>query len=194
MARSTAPQARGKRKRLSPRAGSRMDLLMRGELSVDDLTEEELLTGILDDKNGERSGRPSNLIPRELHQAVVRRVIEIGEQRVRSSFLEATENIIAIGLGDPEKVETKEYDNGRLVGSESRSYDPVVLKAATWLHERVAGKTPDVVAATVEVKPWEEDMQGLANLFNARPDMARITSPAIGTSSPDRDSGNGARS
>jgi hypothetical protein len=164
---------------------------MRGDLSVDDLTEEELLTGILDDKNGDRSGRPPNLIPREFHTAVVRRVIEIGEQKIRSSFLEATENIVEIALGDPEKVETKEYDNGRLVGSESRSYDPVVLKAATWVHERVAGKTPDVVAATVEVKPWEETMQGLANIFNARPDMARSAPSSIGDSTSREPEGNG---
>jgi hypothetical protein len=170
-----------------------MAAFMRGDITVDDLSEEELLTGILDDKNGTRSVKPSNLIPREFHTAVVRRVVEIGEQKIRSAFLEATENIVDIATGDPEKVETKEYDNGRLVGSETRSYDPVVLKAAVYVHERVAGKTPDVVAATVEVKPWEDTMQRLANIFNAGPGMARSTPPAIGDSTSGRDEGNGAR-
>jgi hypothetical protein len=172
--------------------GSRMDLFMRGELTADDLTEEELLTGTLNDKNGDRSVRPHNLIPREFHTAVVRRLIEIGEGKLQSAYLEAAENIVAIALGDPEKVETREYDNGKLVGSENRSYDPVVLKAAQYVFERIGGKTPEVVAATVEVKPWEDTMQRLATVFNAGPGMARSASPAIGDTAPREPEGNGA--
>ena len=119
-----------------------MAALLAGRITVDDLTEEELLTGILNDKNGERSGRPSNLVPRELHTAVVRRLIEIGEGKMQSAYLEAAEQIIAVALGDPEKVERKEFDNGRLVASEARSYDPAVLRAAQYVFERVGGKTP----------------------------------------------------
>ena len=171
---------------MAPRPGSRLDLFMRGELTAEDLTEEELLTGILNDKNGERSGRPANLIPREFHTAVVRRLIEIGEGKLQSAYLEAAENIVQIALGDPEKVETKEFENGKLVGSENRSYDPVVLKAAQYVFERIGGKTPDVVAATIEVKQWETTV---SNVFVADPGMARRAPEVAGngaaTSPPD---------
>jgi hypothetical protein len=178
--RKTVPRPRGKRKTLAPRAGSRLDLFMRGELTAEDLTEEELLTGILNDKNGERSGRPANLIPREFHTAVVQRLIAIGEGKLQSAYLEAAENIIAIALGDPEKVEEKFFENGKLVGSENRSYDPVVLKAAQYVFERIGGKTPEVVAATVSVKSWEQHLESFTKEHLASPGMARSASSAIG--------------
>lgn len=183
MVRSTPSKPRGKRRVLAPRAGSRLDLFVRGELKADDLTEEELLTGILNDKNGERSGRPANLIPREFHTAVVKRLIEIGEGKLQSAYLEAAENIVAIALGDPEKVETKEFENGKLVGSENRSYDPVVLKAAQYVFERIGGKTPDVVSATISVSKWETVAESTAKVFEADPDMARAAFEAPGLTS-----------
>jgi hypothetical protein len=123
-----------------------MEALLAGRLSVDDLTEEELLTGILNDKNGERSGRPSNLVPREMHQAVVRRVTEIADGKFRSAVLEAVDNIIAIGTADPEM----EPFGVRM--------DPQVFKAAQYIVERVMGKIPDQVQMTAEVKPWQASL------------------------------------
>ena len=178
--------------RLQPRRGSRMEALMAGRITIDDLTQEELETGILNDANGERSGRINNLVPREFHTAVVRRLIEIGEGKMKSAYLEAAEQIIEIALGDPEKLEQREFDNGKLVATESRSYDPVVLKAAQYVFERIGGKTPDVVSAVVEVKPWEEDMEAFAKEFVAGPNMSRVAPEVAGDTPSSGTKGNGA--
>lgn len=130
-------------RQVEARPGSRLDQLLTGKLSVDDLTEEELLTGILNDKNGERSGRPPNLIPRDFHTAVVRRVIEIGEEKLRSGFVEAAENLVRMATLEPE------------VEPFGPRVDPSVLRAAQYLYERVAGKIPDKVEHSGEVKGHE---------------------------------------
>lgn len=168
-----------------PAANGRMAALMRGDITVDDLTEEELLTGILNDKNGERSKKPSNLLPREFHTAAVRRVIDIVEGRFRSATVEAAEQIIEIALGDPEVLRESQRNPDGSVYTEEKRFDPVVLKAAQYVVERVVGKTPEIVAATVTVRqPWEEDLEAFAKEFVAAPGMARSApeTPGIETS------------
>jgi hypothetical protein len=127
-----------------PAANSRMAMFLDGRLKVDDLTDQELLTGRLNDHEGMRRGRPPRLIPIEFHQAIVAETIKRGERLFREAFVEAIEAFTDIASSPNEESKDR-------------------LKAAQYIVERVMGKIPEKVEHKGEIAPWEILVQGLVS-------------------------------
>jgi hypothetical protein len=123
------------------RISSRTADLLEGKIAIGDLDDEELARGQLRDNRGTFSGRPPALIPRAMQQAMYRELLRRGEALVKDSFLEAIERVTEIAKTCP---------------------DPAVsLKAATYVWERLAGKIPDKVEISADVKPWQGVVEGV---------------------------------
>lgn len=113
---------------------SRYKLFLAGQLTVDDLDDEELASCGFRSTNG-RIYRPRN-VPRELTQAFQKAIYERANRELRSLTVEAAQT-----MGEIMKNKNVEPD--------------IRLKAALSILERNLGKTPQVVAFA-EAKPYEE--------------------------------------
>lgn len=120
----------------------RLKALQEKTLSVADLDEEELIRGQVRDSDGKFRRGPERKIPRELHDELMRRILETGTDTLKKNYLSALGTIVDL-------MEDTNVDDG------------LRAKLAIYVVERFAGKTPDVVQATVEVKPWERIMHGI---------------------------------
>lgn len=136
------PNRQPVRRTVRPQRGSRYALFLAGELKVDDLTDEELLTGRLNDHEGMRRGRPPKLIPVEFHQAIVKEALSRGERLFRESFLDAISTFVDIATSP-------------------NAEDKDRLRAAQYIIERIAGKVPEKVEHSGELAPWQIFVQGL---------------------------------
>lgn len=115
---------------------TRRQALLDGDITVDDLGLDELLTGRLNDKNGtQRRGNPAS-IPRAIHDSMVRELLKRGESLFRESYAEAIEVMRKVMLDD--SVDPRER-----------------LKAAQYVVERFAGKVPDKVEVSTS-DPWQQ--------------------------------------
>lgn len=114
--------------------GKKNTALIRGEETVDDWTYEELLAGRQRNKNGGWSGRPPKVVPKVVHDELVRRTIEEGGDLLRGYLVDAIKELNVI-------IHNKETPSG------------VKLRAIETVMDRVMGKAPD----KVEIKgdsPW----------------------------------------
>lgn len=110
----------------------RYAMLIRGEIKIEDLDDEEVAQGRLKDKNGKFSGRPPKMLPQELVTAMKREWLTRAENRLRDALLE--------------------HGIGTLVSlAKDDRIDPAVrLRAADKLIERTMGKVPDRVHIAAE--------------------------------------------
>lgn len=131
-----------KGQRNEQRVQGRMAQFMHGEITVEDLDDEELLQGRVRDREGMFRGRPPKLIPREFHEAITRELLSRGERIIREHYLKAIDTFVKIAA-DP-NVEPKDR-----------------LKAAQYVWERMAGKLPDKVEVKAKVEPWQEDISAI---------------------------------
>lgn len=115
--------------------GGRMLQLLEGDIDVADLDDEELMRGEFRDQSG--SLRSNNkLIPKAMHQELMRRILNRGTERIRSDFFDAIDTVTDIMKND--------------------DVDPAVrLRAASIIIDRVAGKVADKIDLTMEVKKYE---------------------------------------
>lgn len=115
--------------------GGRMLQLLEGDIDVADLDDEELMRGEFRDQSG--SLRSSNkLIPKTMHQELMRRILHRGTERIRSDFFSAIDVVTAI--------------------MRDETVDPAVrLRAANTIIDRVAGKVADKIDLTVDVRRYE---------------------------------------
>lgn len=114
------------------RLGGRYALLARGEITVDDLDDEELARGRLKDKNGNWSGRPPKMIPADLANAIRKAWIGRAEEKLREALLDSGIGVL-VSLANNELI------------------DPSVrLRAAERIIERTMGKVPDRVQLSAE--------------------------------------------
>lgn len=108
---------------------------------VETLSPEELIRGQLKDHEGKFRGRPPKWVPAEFYQACVRQLLKQGEEMWRNAFLNSIKAFSDI--------------------AQNEALDPKDrLKAAQYVIERVAGKTPDKVEVAV-VQPWEQIIGGI---------------------------------
>lgn len=113
----------------------RLAKLISGEMSVEDLDDEELARGYPKDKGGKFRGRPPSVIPKELHDRMVRELIKRGQAMFNQEFHDAIRTLAFIA-NDPRVNFADRY------------------KAAVYLIERVAGKVPDKLELSAE-DPWQ---------------------------------------
>ena len=112
----------------------RVQALLEGTLSVEELDDEELARGYPRAEDGSFRGRPA-VIPTIVHQRIQRELFARAGERLRANLLDATESMTKIAV-DPE-------------------VDPNVrIRAAQWVVERIMGKTPDV-AVSMDEKRYE---------------------------------------
>lgn len=118
---------------------SRMQQLIDGDISVDELDDEELQRGKVRSADGRFHAGNSEMVPRKLHDAMMRRILQRGAQRIREDFFNAIDTVSEIMLDS--------------------DVDPSIrLRAAGMIIDRIAGKTPEKVEVALEVKPWETVM------------------------------------
>ena len=132
-----------KRKRMFwsdvPPPPERYRAFISGELSVEDLDDEEIQRMLLRNERGTFQGRPPISLPREFIRA-----FQVEQQR-------RFQNWINTHVEDAQKAIIE------LVNSKSLSPgDATRLKAAQEILERYAGKTPDKIEVKAEVSVFEE--------------------------------------
>lgn len=120
-----------KRAQQEVRVSGRMAQFLAGEISVEDLDDDELARGQFRDANGGFSGRPNKMIPREVQQEMIRRLLSRGDELWRNGYNIAIKVHLEIAA-----------DPNNAPGDR--------LKAAQYLIERVAGKTPDRIHIAAE--------------------------------------------
>lgn len=121
---------------------SRYQKLLNGELTVHDLDDEEISAGRCKDKNGGFAGRPPASFPRQIHDAM-RMEFQTRMQQKFESDVDFAREVL------------------RDVASSRHSAAQARVAAAGMLIERGLGKVADKVHTTLEIKPFEEDIEGL---------------------------------
>lgn len=116
----------------------RIGLTNQGILNgTEDLTtwsDEELMRGQKKSKTGKWTGRPPMVVPKAIHDELVRRKMSEAHDLLRDNLVEATN--VLIELATNEDVESS-----------------VRLKAATTIMDRVLGKAPERVQLETQA-PW----------------------------------------
>lgn len=111
---------------------------------TDDLSlwsEEELIRGQRRDKNGRWAGRPPKVVPRQVHDELVRRRMSEAYDLLRDNVVAATKVLVQIA-------------------TDKKADATVRLKAATTILDRVLGKAPERIDVHAHgLPPWMEAME-----------------------------------
>lgn len=142
-ARAEAPLPKRAGQALTVHVTGRMKQLIEGTISVDDLDDEELQRGQVKDQNGRFTGSKSDMVPRKLHDEMMRRILKRGAEKWRTDYFAAIDAVVGI-------MKDEDLDAN------------IRLKAADMVLNRVAGKAIEKVELSVEVKPWEHMLTGIA--------------------------------
>lgn len=118
---------------------SRETLWKNGRLPVEELTDEELARGTIRRDDG--TWVDTKRVPREVYDKAVRELFKRSDEKLQQSLLDCVDSIVEIAQGT--------------------AYEPADrLKAATWVFERLRGKTPTEIKVTQEA-PWQVVMDGM---------------------------------
>jgi hypothetical protein len=110
---------------------------LEGEITVEDMDDEEIARAQFRAADGTFRGRPPKTVPRNFAQQVSRELLKRGDSRFRRLYFEAIEVLAEIAR-DGEK------DGDR-------------VRAANILLERVAGKVPEKVEYSTDERPaWQD--------------------------------------
>lgn len=121
---------------------SRYEGFITGDLSVEDLDNEEIMRGQLRNSNGDFGGRRPNAIPREFMVA-----IQIEQQK---RFQDGLNPLVLDALNTLQYVMQPGY--------RAQPGDAAKVKAATYIIDRFAGKTPENVQLKAEVSTRFENI------------------------------------
>lgn len=116
------------------RVGQTNAAILRGELDLSTWSEEELIRGQRRASNGRFQGRPPTVVPKAVHDELVRRKMSEAHDLLRDNVVRATEVLVEIA-------------------TDGQADAAVRLKAATTILDRVLGKAPERVEVAVE-PPW----------------------------------------
>lgn len=121
-----------------PATMTRLELLEAGYIDVDDLTDDELRGGVAP------RGRHLRM-SKDVYQKITQRHFQRAQELLTEGLLPAVQALNHIAQGS--------------------AYEPADrIKAATYIVERVMGKTPDVLITKAMKEPWEELVAGVATL------------------------------
>lgn len=121
--------------RIEDHPNRRTELLLRGNISVDDLDAEEISMGMCKNADGSFPLRRPSVVPKSIYDKMQSKLYEKVHEELRQGLISSVHTIRQL-MENPE-----EESNVR-------------LKAAIYLLERVMGKTPDVVQINQQ-RPWE---------------------------------------
>ena len=133
--------------------------------------EEELLRGQRRGKNGTWSGRPPKVVPKAIHDELVRRKMSKAHDLLRDNLVAAVEVLVGIA-------------------KDKRAQNSDRLKAASLIMDRVLGKVPDHVVLTEDQEPaWAKAIRaGMVQAIIAQaPDDDDIALPMPGRALPAAD-------
>jgi len=137
------PDQRPLTRRVSTKVPDRYLMFIAGEISVEDLDDEEIFRGQLRNKSGSFAGRPPNYVPREFaiavqHEAARRFMAEIG-------------GLVPESLAAVQRVLEKRHP---------QPGDGATVQAAFKVLERFAGRVPETLRLdTGKVSKWDESVQ-----------------------------------
>jgi len=122
-----------------------------GFITVEDLDDEELRLGKCRGANGKipKSSTKTEMVPRDLYDEMVLEHQKRTDEKLRQQLDTMLEVMVDVATDDT--VEPRDR-----------------MDAAKYLFERVAGKTAERVAITVEKAPWEEVFSGVAKISRER--------------------------
>lgn len=123
------------------RLPDRYQMLLSGDLHIEDLDDEELARGQLRNKNGEFTGRPPLAIPNTMYK----RVVEVMTQRVEAAQLGH--------LGDM-------YDVLFSIATNPGARPDARNTAAIYIIERLTGKIPDKAVIQQQISIWDQMIGG----------------------------------
>lgn len=109
------------------------DILV-GDEDVSGWTEEELVAGRRQSKNGTWSGRPPVVVPKQVHDELVKRTLNNAQEHMRQNLEGVVQVLTAIAMSDD-------------VPAKDR------LKAIQMVMDRVMGKVPDTINLKPDM-PW----------------------------------------
>lgn len=145
--------------------------ILAGEVDLSIWTEEELIRGQKRDKNGRWVGRPPKVIPKAVHDELVRRKMSKAHDLLRDNLVAAVEVLVGIA-------------------KDKRAQNSDRLKAASLIMDRVLGKVPDHVVLTEDQEPaWAKAIRaGMVQAIIAQaPDDNDIALPMPGRALPAAD-------
>ncbi|WPH58042.1 hypothetical protein SEA_LUCKYLEO_94 [Gordonia phage LuckyLeo] len=148
---------------LDPELQSRMtryQKLVHGIITVEDLDDEELARGQCRDANGRFSGNPPKNIPKDIHDALVKRLFERAREAFQAELLSSIQT-----LGELAKSDAVEPADR--------------IKAASLIIDRVMGKNADVVVHKQDA-PWELALKTITGGSRAESRRARGLDPETG--------------
>lgn len=114
--------------------GQNTTRILTGQEDLTSWTDEELERGQKMSKNGTWTGRPPQVIPKIIHDELVKRTLSKAQELLRSNLLDAVAALTSIA---------KDED----------APEGARIQAATLIMERVMGKTPEKVEISAEM-PW----------------------------------------
>jgi hypothetical protein len=114
----------------------------RGELTIDDLDEEEVMRGQFRGKDGTFRGRPPKFIPREFATAIVRKQHELVATRIAGLVTQAFDTLADV-MGKPFP----------------QPGDAARVKAAQLVLERYLGRVPETVNIKSEQSTWDKNKE-----------------------------------
>lgn len=123
----------------------RMQYLMDHPDAFRDLDDEEVSKGRLKDKNGGFSGRPPKAVPLKFHDMMRQELIRRWNIKVAETL-------------EPSLKVLHEISQGKISG---RVPADARMKSAIYLIERTVGKVPEKSEMQVELKPWQDGIEGL---------------------------------
>ena len=98
--------------------------ILRGDEDVSQWTDEELQRGQRRDRNGKWCGRPPKIVPKAVHDELVRRTYSAAQRDITVSLEKAVKKMVSL-IDDPDA-------------------EPAIqFNAAKFVIERVMGKTPE---------------------------------------------------
>lgn len=132
---------------------TRWQHLLSGNIKVEDLDDEELARGMCRDASGGFSGVPPRMVPKDLHDRMVRELFQRADQNLRNGLIDVSLTMVEMAT--------------------SPAIEPADrIKAATWVWERLRGKVADVVVHTQD-KPWEMVLSNISGGSRAASRAAR---------------------
>lgn len=118
------------------RVGKRNTKILTGQEDLSVWSDEELQRGQRKDKNGRWQGVKPTIVPKAIHDELVRRTLAKANQKLVENTETAVEALVDIVKG--QDVEDKDR-----------------LRAIAMIMDRVMGKTPDKMELSGEVPPWQ---------------------------------------
>jgi hypothetical protein len=140
--------AKGKKEQVTLARSPRWQALLDGDLAVEDLDDDEILSGRLKDASGRLSPKGANQIPRVLHEKMMRELF----RRMNGVFAQHAGEAIETILDIMRNGEGEQYSQFEKSGVKR-------LAAAQYVVERIMGKLDTKTTVTVETTPWQDALE-----------------------------------